>query len=284
MMIRLTYGMVFLILLSGQSLATPLNEVPVFSRVPSAPVATSDDVFSGPQTADADGFTDPLSSLEFNPGLDDREFERATLDALNIYDPFESINRRIYHFNYRFDEWVFLPVVKGYVYVTPRFVRTGVSNFFSNLGEVSNLFNSLLQFKGKQAMNTTARFLFNTILGVGGLWDPATKMGLPKLNEDFGQTLGHYGAGPGPYLMLPILGPSNLRDTSGIVVDFAADRELHSILDTIEISKRHPELFALQAVNARYTTFFRYGQTNSPFEYEKLRYIYTQARQLQIRE
>ena len=102
------------------------------------------------RTQDIDGFTQPLKMLQFNPGLDQREFERATMNALSVYDPLESINRRIYHFNYRFDQWVFLPVVDGYRYVTPSFLRTGVSNFFNNLGDVPNLFNSLLQLKGQQ--------------------------------------------------------------------------------------------------------------------------------------
>ena len=153
-----------------------------------------------------DGFTEPLKSLKFNPGLDAQEFERSSLNALNVYDPLESWNRRVYHFNYRFDEWVFLPVVNGYKYVTPSFVRTGVSNFFSNLGDVPNLLNSLLQFKGKRSMETTGRLIVNTTLGIAGLWDPATMMGLKKQSEDFGQTLGFYGVPAGPYLVLPILG------------------------------------------------------------------------------
>lgn len=97
--------------------------------------------FAETPKVDEDGFTHPLRNLEFNPGLDQREFERATFQALDVYDPFESVNRRIYHFNYRLDQWVMLPVVRGYRYVTPRPVRTGVSNFFSNLGEVPTLFN-----------------------------------------------------------------------------------------------------------------------------------------------
>ena len=113
---------------------------------------------------DSDGFTEPLKALKFNPGLDQREFERSTLAALNVYDPLESMNRRIYHFNYRFDQWVFLPVVDGYRYITPSFVRTGVSNFFSNLGDVPNLLNSMLQFKGKRSMEITARLLLNLSL------------------------------------------------------------------------------------------------------------------------
>lgn len=248
-----------------------------------AGLAQADDTLPQAPTADADGFTQPLKSLKFNPGLDQREFERSTLTALNVYDPWESWNRRVYHFNYRFDEWVFLPVVNGYQAITPGFVRSGVTNFFSNLGDVPNLLNSLLQLKGKRSMEVTARLLLNTTIGVAGLWDPATKMGIPHQSEDFGQTLGFYGVPEGPYLMLPILGPSNLRDTGGLVVDYRGETQIN-FLNVAEVSSNHPELVALRAVDKRYTTSFRYGQTNSPFEYEKVRYVYTAARQLQINE
>ncbi|MDZ3990328.1 VacJ family lipoprotein [Pseudomonas sp. Teo4] len=246
---------------------------------PRASVVEADPVV----TPESDGFLDPLRALKFNPGLDQREFERSTLEALNIYDPLESINRRIYHFNYRFDQWVLLPLVDGYRYITPSFVRTGVSNFFNNLGDVPNLANSVLQLKAKRSAQITARLMFNTIIGVGGLWDPATKMGLPRQSEDFGQTLGFYGVPDGPYIMLPILGPSNLRDTTGTVVDYAGEQAAN-YLNVAEVSTDHPEIFALRAVDKRYTTNFRYGQLNSPFEYEKVRYVYTQARKLQIAE
>ncbi|WP_411860646.1 VacJ family lipoprotein [Pseudomonas sp. JM0905a] len=235
------------------------------------------------QEPDQDGFTQPLKDLKFNPGLDQREFERSTLDALSVYDPYESWNRRVYHFNYRFDEWVFLPVVRGYRYVTPGFVRSGVSNFFSNLGDIPNLLNSALQLKGQRSMEITGRLLLNTTIGVVGLWDPATRMGLPKQTEDFGQTLGYYGVTDGPYLMLPILGPSNLRDTGGLVVDYVADYQIN-FLNVPEVASNHPEITALRMVDKRYTTNFRYGQLNTPFEYEKLRYVYTQSRRLQIAE
>ncbi len=234
-------------------------------------------------TADDDGFTRPLDQLQFNPHLDQREFERSTLDALQVYDPWESWNRGVYHFNYRFDEWVFLPVVRGYRYVTPGFVRSGVSNFFSNLGDVPNLLNSLLQFKGKRSLQTTGRLLVNTTIGIAGLWDPATRMGLPKQREDFGQTLGFYGVPDGPYVVLPLLGPSNLRDTGGLVFDFAAESQIN-YLNVAETSSDHPEIIALRAVDTRHTTNFRYGQTNSPFEYEKVRYVYREARKLQVAE
>ncbi|WP_280286296.1 VacJ family lipoprotein [Pseudomonas sp. BN415] len=239
--------------------------------------------FARAQEPDQDGFTQPLKDLKFNPGLDQREFERSTLDALSVYDPYESWNRRVYHFNYRFDEWVFLPVVRGYRYVTPGFVRSGVSNFFSNLGDVPNLLNSLLQLKGQRSMEITGRLLLNTTIGVVGLWDPAARIGLPKQTEDFGQTLGYYGVSDGPYLMLPILGPSNLRDTGGLVVDYVADYQIN-FLNVPEVSSDHPEITALRMVDKRYTTKFRYGQLNTPFEYEKLRYVYTESRRLQIAE
>jgi phospholipid-binding lipoprotein MlaA len=232
---------------------------------------------------DDDGFKQPMQHLQFNPGLDQREFERSTLSALNVYDPLESWNRRVYHFNYRFDEWVFLPIVDGYRYVTPTLLQKGVTNFFSNLGDVPNLFNSLLQFKGKRSLQTSGRLLLNTTLGIAGLWDPATKMGLPKQSEDFGQTLGFYGTPAGPYLMLPLLGPSNLRDVSGLVVDFNVDGQAN-LLNVAEASRAYPEITLLEVIDNRSTVNFRYGQLNSPFEYEKIRFFYHEARKLQIAE
>lgn len=233
--------------------------------------------------ADADGYTRPLEHLKINPALDQREFERSTLDALDIYDPWESWNRRVYHFNYRADQWVMLPVVRCYEKVTPGFVRSGVSNFFSNLGDIPNLLNSLLQLKGQRSMEITGRLLFNTTVGVFGLWDPASRMDLAKQSEDFGQTLGFYGVPDGPFVMLPLLGPSNLRDTGGLVVDFAAESQVN-FLNVAEVSSDHPEVTLLRAIDKRYSTPLRYGQLNSPFEYVKLRYVYSKARDLQIAE
>ncbi|MVW76220.1 VacJ family lipoprotein [Pseudomonas sp. R-22-3w-18] len=230
-----------------------------------------------------DGFKQPLKHLQFNPALDQHEFERSSLRALRVHDPLEGWNRRVYHFNYRFDEWVFLPIVDGYRTITPNLLQSGVSNFFSNLGDVPNLLNSLLQFKGKRSMQTTARLLLNTTLGVAGLWDPATRMGLPKQKEDFGQTLGFYGVPAGPYLMLPLLGPSNLRDTGGLVVDFNLSSQVNW-LNVAEASREHPAITLLEVVDQRSTVNFRYGQLNSPFEYEKLRYFYHESRNLLIAE
>lgn len=234
-------------------------------------------------STDSDGYTRPLEHLKINPALDQREFERSTLDALDIYDPWESWNRRVYHFNYRADQWVMLPVVRGYEKVTPRLLRSGVSNFFSNLGEIPNLLNSLLQLKGKRSLHTSARLLLNTTIGVFGLWDPASRVGLMTQREDFGQTLGFYGVPSGPFLMLPLLGPSNLRDGAGLSVDITAGNQVN-FLNVPATSSTHPELFALQLIDMRYSIPLRYGQLNSSFEYEKLRYVYDRARTLQIAE
>ena len=228
-----------------------------------------------------EGFTAPLQELQFTPGLDN--FVAAANGAMDIYDPLEPWNRGVYQFNYRLDQWVMLPAVRGYTYITPKFARTGVSNFFNNLGDLPSLANSVLQLKGERAMRTTARLLFNTILGVGGVFDPATAMGLPREKEDFGQTLGHYGVPAGAYLVLPVFGPSNLRDTSGLVVDTLAEQSAN-YLNVAEESSRNLAIPALRAVDTRYTTPFKYGQLNSPFEYSRVRYLYSQMRKLQIAE
>lgn len=226
-------------------------------------------------------FTRPLEQLKYSDELEQYQFERATLRALQVSDPLEPLNRRIYHFNYRFDQYVFLPTVRAYRKVTPHPLRTGVSNVYANLKEVPTIANSLLQLKGKRAMHSTARLLFNSIFGVAGIWDVASKMGLEPVREDFGQTLGHYGVPAGPYLMLPFLGPSSLRDGSGLTADFLLERDINW-LTYPRTSQRHPELYALEVVDMRHITELKYGQLNSPFEYEKIRYVYTKARELQV--
>ncbi len=134
-------------------------------------------------------------------------------------DPLEGLNRATYRFNDAVDEAVFKPVAKGYQAVTPTFFRAGVTNLFTNIGDVATALNNLLQGKGGHAASDTGRFLINSTLGVLGLFDVATPMGLEKHNEDFGQTLGVWGVNSGPFLMLPLMGPSTLRDAAGRPVD-----------------------------------------------------------------
>lgn len=132
-------------------------------------------------------------------------------------DPFETFNRTVYTFNDTLDRAVLKPVAQGYVKVTPSPVRTMFNNFFSNLDDVIVTVNDLLQFKFKQAASDGARVLFNSTFGVFGLLNVTPK--LEKHNEDFGQTLGYWGLPSGPYLMLPFLGPSSIRDGTGLYVD-----------------------------------------------------------------
>ena len=134
-------------------------------------------------------------------------------------DPWEGFNRASYKFNDTLDRAVAKPVAKGYKKVTPRFVRTGVSNFFSNLDTVPTILNDVLQGKIKQAGHDSGRFLLNSTVGLGGLFDPASAAGMERNDEDFGQTLGKWGVKSGPYLMLPILGPSTVRDAVAKPVD-----------------------------------------------------------------
>ena len=134
-------------------------------------------------------------------------------------DPLEGLNRGTYAFNDALDRAVLKPVAKGYQAVTPQFVRSGVSNAFTNLGDVAVAFNSLLQGKPADAASDVGRFLINSTLGVLGLFDVATPMGMEKHDEDFGQTLGKWGVGSGPYLVVPLMGPSTLRDAAGRSVD-----------------------------------------------------------------
>lgn len=134
-------------------------------------------------------------------------------------DPWEGFNRKVFAFNEVVDRYALKPVARGYRFVTPDPVQTGVGNFFSNLGEPRTALNSLLQGEFGNAGVATARFLINTTVGIGGLWDFATRMEIAGREEDFGQTLGAWGVGEGPYLVLPLLGPSTVRDTSGLPVD-----------------------------------------------------------------
>ncbi|MBQ0712194.1 MAG: VacJ family lipoprotein [Porticoccus sp.] len=201
--------------------------------------------------------------------------------AIDIYDPWEGFNRGMYHFNAAFDRYIFLPVVKAYTYVTPNVVEDSVSNIFSNLFEINNLVNSILQLKPTATLETTERFLINSTVGLAGIFDVASKWGIYEHDEDFGQTLGHYGVGEGPYIVLPIAGPSNLRDTTGLITDSLIFTEI-DILNLDDHNKRKAAFYLLNAIDRRHRTGFRYYDSGSPFEYELIRLMYTEKRKLDI--
>jgi phospholipid-binding lipoprotein MlaA len=138
-------------------------------------------------------------------------------------DPFERYNRAAFSFNDALDRALFKPVAQAYKFVTPDFVQQGVANFFGNIADIPTAINDVLQGKPKQAATHVGRFAVNTTVGVLGLFDVAKSMGLERQREDFGQTLGTWGLGSGPYLVLPVFGPSSVRDTFGLVADFGLD-------------------------------------------------------------
>lgn len=138
-------------------------------------------------------------------------------------DPFESFNRAMYTFNDTLDKAILKPVAQGYNAALPNPVNKGVSNFFSNIDDIVVIFNDLLQLKIEQAVSDTARVFFNTTIGLLGFVDVASGMDLPKHDEDLGQTFGYWGISTGPYLVLPFLGPSDIRDTVGLIGDAYVD-------------------------------------------------------------
>ena len=162
-------------------------------------------------------------------------------------DPFESYNRAMFSFNEGLDKYIMKPVAKGYDKVLPGPVKTGVSNFFSNLDDLFVILNDLLQFKFTQAIKDTGRFFFNSTIGLYGLIDVATPMGMEKHNEDFGQTLATWGVGDGPYIVLPFFGPRTARGTVGFVSE--------SSIDPVYKIDKDDSLYgtvALRAVDQRY--------------------------------
>lgn len=202
--------------------------------------------------------------------------------AIEVYDPLERWNRGVYTFNALFDRTVFLPVVNAYRFVTPAFVRNRIADFFSNLTEIPTFANALLQLQPDTAGRAALRFIDNVMFGFGGLYDIAgAQGGVPQHREDFGQTLGRWGVGRGPYLVLPVLGPSDLRDACGLAVDNIG----FSLLFPPSIRSSPPYLataYGLRPIDLRNGIAFRYYRTGSPFEYDLIRLLYTRTREFEI--
>jgi phospholipid-binding lipoprotein MlaA len=187
------------------------------------------------------------------------------------YDPWERVNRFTYRFNARFDEAVFLPVSNGYRRV-PSPVRTGVHNFFGNLAEVDSVVNYTLQGRLGRGVRSLGRFVINSTIGIGGLFDFATKFHLAHQPTGFGTTLSKWGMHPGPFLVIPILGPSTLREAVGLLGDYGTTYVIN--LANLYRGDQAWGLGVLNAVDQRSNVSFRYYSTGSPFEYDAIRFLY----------
>jgi phospholipid-binding lipoprotein MlaA len=162
-------------------------------------------------------------------------------------DPLESWNRPIFAFNEGFDKYVFAPTATGWDVVVPEVAQTGVRNFFDNLRMPVTLLNDILQLKPVAALEDVARILVNTTAGIGGLLDVATMIEIPENDEDFGQTLARYGVPPGAYLVIPVLGPSTIRDACGIPVDAYTTPHVHFVPLWVSMTARVVNMVNLRA-------------------------------------
>ncbi|GMG87297.1 MlaA family lipoprotein [Biformimicrobium ophioploci] len=209
-----------------QPAATPESSIESSGGDPFADPAELEEKSTGeedPFALEDDPFADPAASSDGDwdddeYGFGDEEFDG---ESFAERDPWERFNRVMFGFNDTFDRWILKPVAKGYQKATPEFVRTGIGNFFSNLFEIRNGVNSALQWKWGEAGRDASRFGINTTFGIVGLFDVATKLGIEAGDgEDFGQTMAVWGLPAGPYLVVPLYGPTTIRDGAGDFVDY----------------------------------------------------------------
>lgn len=229
------------------------------------------------------GGEQPVQEVDLEQtGLKDEDLA----SLLDVYDPWEPLNRNIYAFNARVDRYLLLPAVSVYETVLPDPARQGVGNVIDNLNEFPTFVNCLLQGDGNRMFVTLGRALLNTTLGVAGIFDVASPLGIEQVEADFGQTLGVYGVGPGPYFVIPVLGPSSVRDTVGQGADFAMTWiEMKKIYDWLDVHDRTATGIAegtVRTLNKRANVAFRYYETGSPFEYELIRFLYTKKREMDV--
>lgn len=198
---------------------------------------------------------------------------------MDAYDPFEPINRRVYYFNYQFDTWVALPTSKSYKFFLPQTIRTGVGNFFSNLYEPISAVNGVLILDYKTVFTGLSRFFINTTIGIVGLFDIASYIDIYKHKVTLNDTLAFYGVKDGPYLILPFLGPSDLRNASSLLTTFV----LRTPLDPLNIYGGSNEFWhdiaikGIEGVDFRSQVDFQYYGLGTPFEYEYVRLLYLKS-------
>ena len=196
----------------------------------------------------------------------------------NPKDPYEKSNRKVYEFNSKIDKLFLRPITDFYDSATPEFAQTSITNFFSNLDDIGISFNNFLQGNIVDSMSDLTRFFINSIFGLGGFFDVASEMGLEKHSEDFGQTLGKWGAKPGPYLMLPFLGPSTTRDAFTFVGDTALAPTL-----SLDDSEARLGLISLDLINT-YSAFTGIADIESQDQYAFIRDAYLDRRKFEVND
>jgi phospholipid-binding lipoprotein MlaA len=199
----------------------------------------------------------------------------ADAPPMYTYDPWERLNRSTYRFNARFDEAIFLPVADTYRRA-PRPIRAGIHNFFGNLAEIDSVINYTLQWRLKYGLRSLTRLAINSTIGIGGLFDVASKLKLPGAPTGFATTLAKWGMHPGPYLVIPLLGPSTLRDGVGFLADYGAEYGIN--VAGLYRGGVSWGLGTANAIDQRANINFRYYSGGSPFEYETIRFLYVRRR------
>jgi phospholipid-binding lipoprotein MlaA len=197
-------------------------------------------------------------------------FTPADAPSMTTYDPWGRLNRFTYRFNARFDEALFLPAANGYRRM-PSPLRSGVHNFFGNLAELDSIVNYTLQGRLGRTARSVGRFVINSTVGIGGLLEIAAKLNLPKAPTGFGTTLAKWGMHPGPYLVIPLYGPSTLREGIGLAADYGTSYYIN--LANLYRGAQSWGLGVANAVDERANIDFRYYSTGSPFEYETIRFL-----------
>jgi phospholipid-binding lipoprotein MlaA len=231
-----------------------------------------------PQTPAADNAaavalaaSNPFQNANAKEGADVIRLRPAQVPPMHTYDPWERMNRFFYRFNARFDEAIFLPVANSYQRL-PAPLQAGVHNFFGNLAEPTTAINDLLQLQLHSGLRSLGRFVINSTVGIGGLFDVATRIRLQSSPTGFSATLGRWGLHPGPYLVIPILGPSTLRDGFGLLGDYGLAYAVN-VADLYRGAKGYA-LWPIDVTDQRANTDFRYYASGSPFEYETTRFLY----------
>ena len=199
-------------------------------------------------------------------------------DDFNPDDPYEKSNRKVFEFNNKIDKIFLRPLTDFYDKATPEFAQTSITNFFANLDDIRISINNLLQGNVVESMSDITRFFINSIFGLGGFFDVATEMGLEKHSEDFGQTLGKWGAKPGPYLMLPFLGPSTTRDAFTFIGDTALAPAL-----SLDDNGARLGLISLDLINT-YSAFTGLADIESKDQYAFLRDAYLERKKYEIND